>query len=165
MAPLWSILVCKIPQFWVVSYRFRQLIILFQKVDTLRLLKIDIVLSTVGSQILIFSYSSSWTTSFESKFLPIQFRWLAIKFFFGLWELQRSHVFSLNLISTNNPSIDKSVFSNYEGISSLIYSSRMPPPFALTSNMGLHNLLNKIVLKENKNQFLFQISKVHQYFC
>ena len=34
-----SILVCKIPQFFAKSYWFGQLIILFQKVDTLRLLK------------------------------------------------------------------------------------------------------------------------------
>ena len=31
--------------------------------------------------------------------------------------------------------------------------------------MGLHKLLNEIVLKDKKNQFLFPISKVHQYFC
>ena len=39
-SPLQSILVCKIPQFLVKSYRFKQLITLFQKVDTLVLLKI-----------------------------------------------------------------------------------------------------------------------------
>ena len=38
--PLWSILVCKIAQFLAKSYHFRQLVTLFQKVDTLRLLKI-----------------------------------------------------------------------------------------------------------------------------
>ena len=38
--PLWSILVCKIAQFLAKSYQFRQLVTLFQKVDTLRLLKI-----------------------------------------------------------------------------------------------------------------------------
>ena len=32
----WSILICKIPQFLTQSYRFRQLITLFEKVDTLR---------------------------------------------------------------------------------------------------------------------------------
>ena len=37
---LWPLLVCKIPQFLAKSYRCRQLITLFQKVDTLRLLKI-----------------------------------------------------------------------------------------------------------------------------
>ena len=42
-SPLWSILVCNIHQFLAKSYRFRQLIILFQKVDTLRLLKIHIM--------------------------------------------------------------------------------------------------------------------------
>ena len=42
-SPLWSILVCKIPQFWAKSYRFRQLITLFYKADTLRLLKIYIM--------------------------------------------------------------------------------------------------------------------------
>ena len=72
--------------------------------------------------------------------------------FIGVQDTVRSHVFFLNLISTKNPSNDESVFSNYEGISSLIYS-RMPPPFALLSNLGLPNLLNQIVLKEKKNQF------------
>ena len=42
-SPLCSILVCKIPQFLVKTYRFGQLIIHFQKVDTLRLLKIYIM--------------------------------------------------------------------------------------------------------------------------
>ena len=85
--------------------------------------------------------------------------------FIGVQATVRSHVFFLNLISTKNPSNDESVFSNYEGISSLIYS-RMPPPFALLSNLGLHNLLNKIVLKEKKNQFLFQISmQISGYWC
>ena len=36
----WSILVCKIPHFLAKSYQLRQLITLFQKIDTLRLLKI-----------------------------------------------------------------------------------------------------------------------------
>ena len=40
---VWSILICKIPQFFAKSYWFGQLIILFQKVDTLRLLKIYIM--------------------------------------------------------------------------------------------------------------------------
>ena len=40
---LWSNLVCKIPQFLAKRYRFWQFIILFQKVDTLRLLKICII--------------------------------------------------------------------------------------------------------------------------
>ena len=31
--------------------------------------------------------------------------------------------------------------------------------------MGFRDLLNEIVAKETKNQCLFQISKVHQYFC
>ena len=39
----WSILVCKIPQYLEKSYQFGQLIILFQKVDTLRLLKIYVM--------------------------------------------------------------------------------------------------------------------------
>ena len=43
-SPLYSILVCEIPQFVTKSYWFRQLIILFYKVDTLRLLKIYIML-------------------------------------------------------------------------------------------------------------------------
>ena len=54
MSRLWSILACKIPQFLARSYRFGQLIIFFQKVDTLRLLKIYYILSTCHSQILIF---------------------------------------------------------------------------------------------------------------
>ena len=39
----WSILVCKIPQFRAESYRLRQLITIFQKLDTLRLQKIYIM--------------------------------------------------------------------------------------------------------------------------
>ena len=31
--------------------------------------------------------------------------------------------------------------------------------------MGLRNLLNEIEMKEKKNQFLFQKSTAHQYFC
>ena len=54
-SPLWSILVCKIPQFLAKSYRFRQLITLFQKVDTLRLLKIHIMFcSPAGAKYPIF---------------------------------------------------------------------------------------------------------------
>ena len=45
-SPRWSILVCKIPQFLAKSYQFRQLITLFQKVDTLRLLTIYIMFCT-----------------------------------------------------------------------------------------------------------------------
>ena len=63
-SPLWSILVCKIPQFLAKSYRFRQLITLFQKVDTLRLLRIYIALYSSQSQIPIFLGSSSWTIHF-----------------------------------------------------------------------------------------------------
>ena len=43
--PLWSKLVCKIPQFLTRSFRFIQFSILFQKLDTLRLLKIYVMLS------------------------------------------------------------------------------------------------------------------------
>ena len=74
-------------------------------------------------------------SSCESRFLSVQFKWLAITFFWGLQELQRSHVFFLNLVSTKNPSIDKSEFSNVEGIPSLIYNRRMSPPFAFLSNL------------------------------
>ena len=42
-SPFWSILVCKMSQFFAKSYRLEQLIILFQKLDTLRLLKIYIM--------------------------------------------------------------------------------------------------------------------------
>ena len=45
-SPCWSILACKIPQFFDKNYRFRQLITLFQKVDTLRLLRIYIMFCT-----------------------------------------------------------------------------------------------------------------------
>ena len=41
--PIWSILVCKTPQVLAKICRFGQLIILFSKVDTLRLLKIYIM--------------------------------------------------------------------------------------------------------------------------
>ena len=51
---LWSILVCKIPQLFAKSYWFGQLIILFQNVGTLRLLKVYIVLFTRWSKIPIF---------------------------------------------------------------------------------------------------------------
>ena len=64
----WSILVCKIPQFWAKSYQFGQLIILFQKVDTMRLLKICYVLSTRQIQIPIFLGSSSRTISVVNLF-------------------------------------------------------------------------------------------------
>ena len=40
---LWSVLVCKITQFLAKNYPFRKLITLFQKVNTLRLLKIYIM--------------------------------------------------------------------------------------------------------------------------
>ena len=40
---LWSILVCRIPQFLAKSYQFRLIIILFKKVDTLMSLKIYFV--------------------------------------------------------------------------------------------------------------------------
>ena len=43
-SPLSSILVCKITQSWVKSYPSGQLITLFSKIDTLRLLKIYIIL-------------------------------------------------------------------------------------------------------------------------
>ena len=43
MSRLWSILTCKIPHFLARSDRFGQLIILLQKVDILRLLKIYII--------------------------------------------------------------------------------------------------------------------------
>ena len=43
VVPTCSILVCKIPQFLTKSYQFTQLITLFQKTDTLRLLKIFIM--------------------------------------------------------------------------------------------------------------------------
>ena len=45
-SPLWSILACKISQYLVRTYQFRQFVTFFYKVDTLRLLKIYIMLCT-----------------------------------------------------------------------------------------------------------------------
>ena len=42
-SPLWTILICKIPQCLAKSYQFRQLITVFQKADTLRLVNIYIM--------------------------------------------------------------------------------------------------------------------------
>ena len=68
-SPFWSILVCKIPQFLAKSYRFGELIILFWKSDTLRLLKIHIIFCPpTGTKIPIFLDSSSWTTYNNNKF-------------------------------------------------------------------------------------------------
>ena len=65
---LWFILVCKIPQFLVKGYRFRQLITLFQKGDTLRLLKIHIMFCPpAGAKYPFFLRSSSWTTALTKK--------------------------------------------------------------------------------------------------
>ena len=53
-SPLWSILVCKIPQFWGKGNRFGQSIILFKKVDNLTLLKIHIMFCSLrGAKIII----------------------------------------------------------------------------------------------------------------
>ena len=50
-SPLWSILLCKIPQLFAKSYLFGQLISLFQKKDTMRLPKIHIMFCpTVGAK-------------------------------------------------------------------------------------------------------------------
>ena len=59
------------------------------------------------------------------------------------------HVFFLYLISAKNLSIDKAVFSNFEGISSLIYSRILH--FCLIC-MGLHNLVN---CTEGKEESIF----------
>ena len=57
-----STLVCKIPQFFAKSYWFGQLIILFQKVDTLRLLKIYIMFCLpAGAKYPLFFGPMSWT--------------------------------------------------------------------------------------------------------
>ena len=61
-SPLWSLLVCKIPQFLTKSYPFRQLITLFQKVDTLRLLKIYIMFCQPAGAKYPFSLGSSSQT-------------------------------------------------------------------------------------------------------
>ena len=76
----------------------------------------------------------SYCPSCESKLLPIQFQWLAIKFFLGLQERERSDFFFLNFFSRKNPSTDQPEITIVEGISSLIYKS-MPPPFAFLSNL------------------------------
>ena len=61
---MWSILVCKLPQFLAKSYRFRQFIILFQKTDTPRQLKIYIMFCLpAGAKYPFFLGSSSWTIS------------------------------------------------------------------------------------------------------
>ena len=76
---LQSILVCKIPQFFSKSYWFGQLIILFQKVDTLRLLKIYIMFCLPAEQIPIFLGSSSWTIlEVEENFIPNLFAFLLL---------------------------------------------------------------------------------------
>ena len=76
---LQSILVCKIPQFFSKSYWFGQLIILFQKVDTLRLLKIYIMFCLPAKQIPIFLGSSSWTIlEVEENFIPNLFAFLLL---------------------------------------------------------------------------------------
>ena len=60
--PFCFILICKILQFLVKSYWFRQLIIIFQKVDTLRLLKFYIMFCLLPRcQISVFLGSNSWT--------------------------------------------------------------------------------------------------------
>ena len=74
-----STLVCKIPQFFAKSYWFGQLIILFQKVDTLRLLKIYIMFCLPAKQIPIFLGSSSWTIlEVEENFIPNLFAFLLL---------------------------------------------------------------------------------------
>ena len=58
---LWSILVCKIPQFLAKSYRFRQLITLFQKVDTLSQLNIFITFCPpAGAKYPLFQALAHW---------------------------------------------------------------------------------------------------------
>ena len=73
-SPLWSILVCKIPQFLAKSYQFRQFTILFYKVDTLMLLKIDIILCLpTGAK---YSLGSSlWT----NKLIALLLNWQGSK--------------------------------------------------------------------------------------
>ena len=61
LSHLWSILVSKTPQFLAKSYRFRQLMILFQKGDTLRLLKIYFMFFPPTGAKYPFLGSSSWT--------------------------------------------------------------------------------------------------------
>ena len=76
---VWSILICKIPQFFAKSYWFGQLIILFQKVDTLRLLKIYIMFCLPAEQIPVFLGSSSWAIfEVEENFIPNLFAFLLL---------------------------------------------------------------------------------------
>ena len=63
----WSILICKIPQFLTQSYRLRQLITLFQKVDTLRLPAIYIMFVLQSGSNILFLWSNSWTIDFIHK--------------------------------------------------------------------------------------------------
>ena len=73
----WSVLVCKIPQYFAKHYWFGQLVILFQKVDTSRLLKIHIIFCLPAEQIPIFLGSSPWTLQeVEENFIPNLFTFL-----------------------------------------------------------------------------------------
>ena len=89
-SPLWSILVCKIPQFLAKSYQFRQLVILFQKVDTLRLLKIYIMFCPfAGAKYPFFQAPAHgliclFTVSFLAKRFLKQFSQVSISPFGGL---------------------------------------------------------------------------------
>ena len=74
--PFWSV---KYLNFFAKSYWFGQLIIRFQKVDTLRLLKIYIMFCLPAEQIPIFLGSSSWTIlEFEENFIPNLFAFLLL---------------------------------------------------------------------------------------
>ena len=71
LALLWSILVYKIPQSLAESYRFRQLITLFQKVDTLKLLKIYIMFcSPAGAKYLFFGLQFMKYRNISFNFSP-----------------------------------------------------------------------------------------------
>ena len=81
LSHLWSILVCKIPQFLAKSYRIRQLIILFQKGDTLRLLKVYIMFFPPAGAKYPFLGSSSWTifTTYLTNFFHCNLRFFFTK--------------------------------------------------------------------------------------
>ena len=97
----------------------------------------------------------SYCPSCESKFLPIQFRWLTIKFFWRLEELQRSHFFFLNLFSTKNPSIDKSVFSNLTEYFILYTAGCYHQLHFCLICMGLYNEIAKWNCNEEKKESIF----------
>ena len=97
---MWSILVCKIPQFLAKSYRFGQLIILFQKVDTLRLLKIHNIFSLpAGAKYPFFQAPAHGLKCFLQNYLFFKFNvisFLSVKISFRrilyLFKCKQTHL-------------------------------------------------------------------------